>query len=92
MGSRTVTVKRGQAAWAVPLLRAIFCGKCIQYEGSVSDIKVLGKTAQKFSRAVVHAVSRWRFMPWDISYKKPAAVRESVEYLSGWIGWSDGHG
>jgi hypothetical protein len=44
---------------------------------------VLGKPDRKFSRAVVYAVSRWRFMPWDVSYKKPAMVRESVEYLFG---------
>jgi len=55
----------------------------IHHDGSVSDIKVLSKTDLKFSRAVVYAVSRWRFIPWDVSYKKPAAVRESVEYLFG---------
>jgi TonB family protein len=55
----------------------------IHHDGSVSDIKVLSKTDRKFSRAVVYAVGRWRFMPWDISYRKPAAVRESVEYLFG---------
>jgi TonB family protein len=55
----------------------------VHHDGSVSDIKVLSKTDLKFSRAVVYAVSRWRFMAWDVSYRKPAAVRESVEYLFG---------
>ena len=40
------------------------------YDGPVSDINVLRKTDRKFVSAVVSAVSRWRFKPWDVSYQK----------------------
>jgi hypothetical protein len=45
----------------------------IHHDGLVGDIKVQSKTDRKFSRAVVYAVSRWRFMLWDVQLQIPGS-------------------
>jgi beta-galactosidase/beta-glucuronidase len=49
------------------------------YDGPVSDITVRRKTDRKFVSAVVSAVSRWRFKPWDVSYQKTSRCSSNGE-------------
>jgi TonB family protein len=52
----------------------------IHHDGSVSDIQVIERTDSKTANAVVSAIKRWRFKPWDVTDGMPA-VGESVQYL-----------
>jgi len=53
----------------------------IHHDGSVSDIQVIERTDLKTANAVVSAIKRWRFKPWDVTDGMPAVIGESVQYL-----------
>lgn len=53
----------------------------VHHDGSVSDIRVIERTDQKTANAVVSAVKRWRFKPWEVTEEMPAVIGESVQYL-----------
>ncbi|MFJ3521601.1 energy transducer TonB [Pseudomonas sp. NPDC090203] len=53
----------------------------IHHDGSVSGIRVVEQTDRKAANAVVSAIRRWRFKPWDVTDEMPAVIGESVHYL-----------
>jgi TonB family protein len=53
----------------------------VHNDGSVSDIQVIERTDLRTANAVVSAIKRWRFKPWDVTDGMPAVIGESVQYL-----------
>lgn len=53
----------------------------IHHDGSVSDIQVIERTDPKTANAVVSAIKRWRFKPWEVSADMPAEIGESVHVI-----------
>lgn len=53
----------------------------IHHDGSVSAIRVIEQTDQKSANAVLSAVKRWRFKPWDVTEAMPATLGESVHFV-----------
>lgn len=53
----------------------------IHHDGSVSGIRVTEQTDQKSANAVLSAVKRWRFKPWEVTEGMPATIGESVHFV-----------
>ena len=53
----------------------------IHNDGSVSGIRVTEQTDQKSATAVLSAIKRWRFKPWDVTEDMPASIGESVQFV-----------
>jgi TonB family protein len=53
----------------------------IHNDGSVSAIRVTEQTDQKSANAVLSAVRRWRFKPWEVTEGMPATIGESVQIV-----------
>lgn len=53
----------------------------IHNDGSVSGIRVTEQTDQKSANAVLSAIKRWRFKPWDVTEAMPVTIGESVQFV-----------
>lgn len=53
----------------------------VHHNGSVSDIRIIERMDPKTANAVVSAVKRWRFKPWEVTEDMPAVSGESVQFL-----------